>query len=581
MSRSESDETPRSQNRRTAEDGSTNPVAAAVKSGGRGVRRLAKITALSITIVIAFYLTVAVNDSRQVPNIAIDHVSEMNAPIAATPLTERAWPLIREALSTIRSMVRLEGSGPEAGRPAVGDLTEAARAMLPSWRGDDPTPGEVDGLPSEDDVARFLSKAADARAMLLEASTRSSLGFELHAEGPVDPADRAFFGLGPRTPQALETGPMPANTLNGSLLEIQLPHLAPVREAARILDADARQSLHMSDGSRAIDDLAGILDLGRLIRRPPLLLNQLVGAALDQMVFQTILDGLAVTPEAFADEDLNRLERILVDLDEKRFVLDLEGERRFFGDIVQRLYTDDGEGDGRLTLSGIRSMNQIGLTAETAEPSVLEFISAPLFRRAVISRARANGIMDGLYDAYQAAAESPAWEIDVASMTTIEGQSIQETFADSGALRYFPLPLLVPSLEAAVMTGHAGRADRDLAIAVVGMERARRGLGEWPESMEDAGLSRIPIDPMDGSELGYAVRDGRPMFWSRGPDRDDDLGVAIIPRAGAPRWMPSDDAAGFAALWAYWGADTAAEPRLDGDLVLWRGRALQPDSSGS
>ena len=54
----------------------------------------------------------------------------------------------------------------------------------------------------------------------------------LLAEGPVDPADRAFFGLGPRSPQALETGPMPANTLNGSLLEIQLPHLAPVREAA-------------------------------------------------------------------------------------------------------------------------------------------------------------------------------------------------------------------------------------------------------------------------------------------------------------------------------------------------------------
>ncbi|MBQ72872.1 MAG: hypothetical protein CMJ67_08200, partial [Planctomycetaceae bacterium] len=398
------------------------------------------------------------------------------------------------------------------------------------------------------------------------------LGFEVTPEGPRDPLDRAFLELGPLPMNVGGGGPL--DPLAGSVLSMPLPHLATVRAAARLLDADARQAIQDGDATRAIEDFQAMLDYGQMVREPSVLLTQLVGAATDQLVFQSILDGIATAPGAFTDEDLESAVAMLEGLGDARFIIDLEGERLFFEDLSQRIYTDDGDGDGRLTLQGIQAVNGLGVGGGSQEFSVLQFLATPMVSRLVLSRSEALAYWNQLFDAYAVAARSPAWEIDRSSISMIGGEHLGDLGANPmSSMRYFPLPLVVASIDQAILVGHVSRANRDLAVAALGVEAARRRLGDWPTSLDEARLARRPIDPMDGRELAYAILDGRPTFWSIGPDRDEDGGVAITTRKGQLAWDRKRNEAGFGSLTGYWGIDRLPDEDYDGDVVVWRGDA--------
>ena len=77
---------------------------------------------------------------------------------------------------------------------------------------------------------------------------------------------------------------------------------------------------------------------------------------------------------------------------------------------------------------------------------------------------------------------------------------------------------------------------------------------------------------MDGRNLAYGILDGRPTFWSIGPDRDEDGGAPIVARDGRAAWDRTRNEAGFGGLTGFWGIDLQPDESYDGDVVVWRGR---------
>ena len=543
----------------------------------RQVRLGIKLCLASLLIVVSLYLVVAVSDWRQVPNITIDHVAAMNAPIAATPMSERAWPLMREGLMISRELPapdpdpRSGGSDLDSRRQRHTMLVNQAQEALPPWHGfGEHSRDAATQIPSEE-IDAFFATIDEARDKLLEASTRRNLGFEISSRGPRDPQDRSFLGLDPLPPEPEASAPV--DPLAGSVLQARFSHLGSVRSAARLLDADARQAILRGDGTRAIRDFEAILSFGEMVREPSVLIAQLVGAATDQLVYQSILDGIATRPSSFSDADLESIIAMLEGIDQTRFVIDLENERLFFEDLAQRIYTDDGEGDGRITLRGVQAMKGIGNPGGGGGAAALQFLTMPMLSRMMLSRADALELWNELFDAFAVAAVSPAWEIDRSSISMLDGQSMADLGADPmSSVRYFPLTLLIPAIDKAILVGHVGRADRDLAIAAVEVEAARRRLGKWPASLEEAEINRHPVDPMDGRNLAYGILDGRPTFWSIGPDRDEDGGAPIVARDGRAAWDRTRNEAGFGGLTGFWGIDLQPDESYDGDVVVWRGR---------
>lgn len=62
---------------------------------------------------------------------------------------------------------------------------------------------------------------------------------------------------------------------------------------------------------------------------------------------------------------------------------------------------------------------------------------------------------------------------------------------------------------------------------VIEAELHQRAHGSYPASREEFSAEareRWPADPFDGKPMRYALRDGRPVIYSVGSDRDDDLG---------------------------------------------------------
>ncbi len=545
---------------------------------GRNARLVARCSLGSLLAFVCLYLVVAVRDWGQRPNIVVDHIAALNAPIAAIPVSERAWPLMREGLVSARGLVEpspdLEPGASESRARVLAALLGQAQDALPGWHGSGEAWLQSEPRFSPEAIDEFFSGNDEGRTKLLEAATRENLGFEITSDGPSDPLEREFLGLEPLVMGERGATPTQVDPLTGSIVSLGLPHLGSVRSAARLLDADARYALLDGDATRAIEDFEAMLEFGRMVREPSLLINQLVGAAIDQLVYQSLLDGLAMTPEAFTDGDLRSVVAMLEGLDEARFIVDLKCERLFFEDIAQRIYTDDGDGDGRITFHGAQAVTGIGSPGASGGPAVLQFLAGPIVSRAMLSRAEALELWNELFDAFTVAAKANAWEIDRWSISNVGGLHVA-SLADSpiSSIRHFPLTLLVPAIDSAILTGHAGRADRDLVIGVANIEAARRRLGAWPASLEEAELDRLPLDPMDGRNLAFGLVGGRPTFWSIGPDRDDDGGAEIITRRGADTWDRRRNEGGFGGMKGYWGIDGSPVDQYDGDVVVWQGSA--------
>ena len=267
-------------------------------------------------------------------------------------------------------------------------------------------------------------------------------------------------------------------------------------------------------------------------------------------------------PNTFTDSQLKRLQNALRSVPPALERPDFTSERLMFEDIVQRVYTDDGHGDGRFApqwkqlrlisaLESISAGNDGKQQGATTQFTLLaSFLSQPFAFYAIAGRKEA---LDHYDASIKRLAGQPNDSLnDAVTASTIAEEEFVESMTAHGA-RFFLEGILVPALGKVVFSFQIDRANRDACVISIAAELYHRANEKWPASAKDlAPLCNgdAPRDSWNGKSILMETDANGFRMWSVGRDGVDDRGnlkkstqakdsvdwVWLAPRGNLERW---------------------------------------------
>lgn len=460
------------------------------------------------------------------PTVRVDYLGKLEALSAAESPDVSGWPLLRRAYGRLRDLEP----------PLLAKFREInPTSQLVPLECADPT------TPEWAEEERALASADEALRLLREASRSASVAPRINR---FDGEDDAFFEtqiphLGPRGP---------AN-------DLRLPHLHTIRVAIRWLVADARHALRRGDQERAVDSVAAVLRIGAATRGC-ILIEQLVAHAIISRGLLTACELAAVNDgeeggHGLGAGALTRLAEAIRAVDPAALRFEFEGERLVFEDSLQRFFTDDGAGDGRVTRDGLKA-------------AALDFGPGRLLGPAMMALAPSRREVGQAFTQQSLVAERlvdlPPWRwADAVAADELDAArtgSLGSFFAERQQLFWMPNLPMAAAHSASLSTG------RDRAALGVALRRHRLDHGTWPARLDElvpTYLREVPRDPFDGKPVRYDVRDGVPTAWLVGPDLADD---------GLPAFSPEFDQGAW------------TQGMLEAMRRAWRRANGEPDAAG-
>ncbi len=420
-------------------------------------------------------------------------------------------------------------------------------------------------------------------ALLRGVKDRPALGLPVRVGVWDDAKAAAFFSL-PNTP-SVRGGP-----LAGSLLGALLPQLAMLRDATRLLCADAALAAHEGRAEDFVADIEAVHASAGHASESGFLISGLVAAAIRSLAVGTTVSAIENHAEMLSDAQLARLEA-LVAAPSEDIMRGIEGERLMLRDIVQRCYSDDGSGDGvLLTKSYLESMQglsgwsndsmlgEMGVSGSGFLTGTVSFLGGPVSATIAPSRREVLARIDGYIDGLVAAANAPTRKDGIDQATKVDGEWEQWS---RGGFSMQPVAVLMPALGNVVSKTWGMRAIADSALAAIGLERFRRANGRFPADLAE--LSAFVGRPLGTSAdeslpWMYALVDGRPLIYDAGLDGLDDRARpprVQWPEPGPDEEIPASTRAELVSLDACW-ADGVA--RIDRRAYTSRTRSAAADA---
>jgi hypothetical protein len=496
------------------------------------------------------YVAVGLWMSTDRPTIATDYLAILNERAASVPAGERAWPIYRDALLEMGV------------KPVELDTTKPIGSGTVSKPGDSDWP----------ETQKFLIQQADALASIRQAASRPVLGFVTStSHAAFTDKDRELFGvaLKPADFEAYKQQTIQDRWVMSTLL----PYLNVFKSAASLLGSDARRAAATGDGDTALSDVVAIYGISHHCEEIPTLVSELVAEAVQQQAREVIRGVLRDHPALWTDAQLkdlaHRVAAARVDW-RRGFV----GEQASFYDSMQRLYTNDGNGDGRLALHVSKDQNLFDLlnsvthmlgSPSTATPlsnSGIAMLAMPATNMLVASRKEMIGMYDHLTNRAQQRLETPLWE--TTDTTSTDEELLATQAGPLGKFRYLFVQLLLPAYDAVRNRYATSHGEREGVLLGLALELYHREHGKWPASLAELSprwLPELPVDRITGKPLEYKIINDRPIVYSVGVDGDDDGGREpnVELESGAyTAASPANSQPGP--------ADNAAH---DGDWVIW------------
>jgi hypothetical protein len=437
------------------------------------------------------------------PHVAHNYWHEINA-ARRVDESERAWPLYREAILKL-------------GKDEV-DL---------EWMEDGPTGKDWNK------GAELVKRHQAALALMREGAKRPHLGSLL-----ADPADRAAeLAVG----QDRIFSKQSADD-NAWLIEALLPVIQEMRRVARFLAVDAKVAAASGDGATALADLAALVSLGEQMFQPnAFLVDQLVGIAIFGMATETAGTILRDSPDLFSEAQLRDLAHCFAAFCGGSVPIDFGGEALFADDLLQRAFTDDGHGDGRITPEGVKLLSElVGANDVTAvlrsikgegAPALAAKILGPGVAAMVGDRKENHDVYHTILDEMIAAHQGPSWLWQKEDSDVLEAYNIGPPDSSVRRMRYWLPYLFLPAIDAVFSAAERTIQVRDGAEVAIALTLWKQRHGQWPDRLEQLVpdlLPAVPPDRADGKPLRYVVRDGQASVYSIGRDRNDDGGRSTV-----------------------------------------------------
>jgi hypothetical protein len=303
--------------------------------------------------------------------------------------------------------------------------------------------------------------------------------------------------------------------------EVLLPHLAGVKQCAKVLELRALAELQFGQSAKAMEDVELMLRLMDANRDEPLLISHLVRLAVLQVALQPIYEGLA--NHEWSDPELAELNSELTKVDLlEDYKFAMRGEMIFcqdgFVDDVRR-HPDEIFNVSAVTESGVPFFGRVmfNLIPEGwfyqnefhDNRSVEEFVLP---------------VADTNQDIISPASERRA-------DTAIEKETER-------ASPYNVLERISGVLSATAITFAYGQNAANLARVALALERYRLAHGEYPNSLnmlEPQFITPLPHDIINGQPLHYQrTAGGQFKLYSVGWNETDDGGVVVFKKGSTP-----------------------------------------------
>jgi hypothetical protein len=481
------------------------------------------------------------------PTVKVDYLANFNKPAQAVPENERAWPLYRDALLGMGVHQKSDWSSLETLDAKPGD---------PNWKS----------------LEKYLTTHADSIVKLREAAAKPKLGF-VTSTSQVDftDKDRELFGV-KLTKEQIEHDKN-LSPKDRWLISALLPDLKSLRDTGFLLAADALRAAAAGDGHTAFADIQSLLGVSKHCEEMPFMVCILVADAIQNKARGAIQEILADYPKLWSDDQLRKLAHRLVaeQIDWRR---GFEGERSCFYDSMQRIYTDDGHGDGHLALQVSRDQNLFQLldtvtnggdaNASMFANAGVAFFTLPAANMVIGGRKEMIDTYDQVTDKALARLVSPYWTW--AGEPSLENDVQVLKSGPLHGFRHFFVLLLTPSYDKFLNHVVASDGNRDGIFIGLALELYHREHGKWPESLAELSpryLPKLPVDPISGKRLHYKIVNDRPTVYSVGVDGDDDGGRRAKsirgeshPEYAEPKFYGKQD-------------EVVRVSETDGDWVLW------------
>ncbi len=456
---------------------------------------------------VALYAVSAVALSMKRPVLSVDAIAALRAAMPAPGPEGRAIDLYREALADAEGRFDLE-----------------SRAATLATLHDDIARLEFDAAARERARA-MLGSIEDRVAILRRLRERPAFGAS-PGRGGLSTDDARFLGL-----EQEPAGDAAQAETPPALAEVLLPQLSLFRGAAHWLASDAAMAAHDGRTADLVADLESMAALAGHADEIPTLIGALVAISVRIEMLATLVSAIENHAEDLDDASLARLDA-LARAQRVDFGRAFDAERLFQLDVVQRCYSDDGDGSGVLLVAPASSILGGFVTGEprgAAVPATLAFLAGPLAAAVVPGRAEVERRIDRIFEDLDAALAAPT------RREAVERIARQETERSgrgrSSLLLGGVVDLLMPALGRSIGQVWRLDAERESAVAAVAIERFRRENGRFPADLGElrraAGVE-VGAWWEDRQPWRYALVDGRPLVYDCGVDLLDDRARTAI-----------------------------------------------------
>lgn len=309
--------------------------------------------------------------------------------------------------------------------------------------------------------------------------------------------------------------------LDDGMIALLLPELSDSRRTARHAVARARLALERNDEVEFVELSHDIRWLAHAVNQG-VLIGSLTSAAIDSLNAREI--AFAVREHTLSDATLAALDAILAEADPVAAIrVGLRAERHSQADMVQRCYTDNGNGDGYLAVT-----NTNAVLFEQEPPLLNEPLRFAGFWAAIpFATRRAN---DEVFDRMLTEANTMLDAPGIAQMRTGAARRLEESLN----WRYPVARIIFPAIARVAVDAHETQATLNATRLIIAIRRHTLAHGQPPATLDalvPAFLPTIPPDTISGKpwvyrKLAQADANGQPfILYSCGTDGIDNGGV--------------------------------------------------------
>jgi hypothetical protein len=301
---------------------------------------------------------------------------------------------------------------------------------------------------------------------------------------------------------------------------ILLPHLAPLKQCAQVLELRAIAELQNNQPDLAFHDVMLMLHLTGSLRTEPFIITHLVRMAIMQMALQVIYEGLA--NHQWSDTQLAGMDSELARID---YLADFQNcirsERAAHAELIAWLEQKRSRSKELLDWFD-NSKPQRGLPKGLVEADFY-VMPAGQFYQGDIDLSNAHQLWAGAVD--------DTGHIVSPSAVLQASNSVVSLLSHPTSYIGVIGRLLTPELSAYAKRTAFAQESADLARVAIALERYRLAHGDFPDSLDALSpqfMQQVPHDIINGDPLHYRLtQDGQFVLYSVGWNGTDDGGVAV------------------------------------------------------